>query len=211
MMAYEKIIDISLPLSETTITYPGNPEIKIKKSQSSTGNTLSQISFGSHTGTHIDAPSHCISDGKTLDKINLSTFIGECRVLDLAKAESCITVEDLNGKNIKKGERILLKTSNSKRGFSQFYPDFIYLSSEASEYLANIEVTLVGIDSLSIKQKGSSNNTPHTNLLSKGIPIIEGLNLSNCSEGEYFLVALPLNFIGLDGSPARVILLKDKT
>lgn len=203
------ILDISLPLNEKTIIYPGNTNLEIGSFKSPSGNFLSEITMGSHTGTHIDAPSHAIEGALTLDQITLETFIGPCRVLDLSDTKECIKVEDLEDKNIKEGERILFKTSNSVRGFDNFYDDYIYLSSEAASYLANLNVKLVGTDFLSIKQRGSKDNRPHTELLSQNIPIIEGLNLKEVTEGEYKLVALPLNFTGIDGSPVRAVLLQE--
>lgn len=204
-----KIFDISLPLNEQTITYPGTTSLKITATKSTnTGSALSEIKIGSHSGTHIDAPSHVIENGKSIDQLNLESFYGEARVLDLTNVAGGITVSDLEGKNIKAEERILLKTNNSKRGFKEFFEDYVYLSSEAASYLAGLGIKLVGVDSLSIKQRGSKDNSPHTELLSKDIPIIEGLNLSEVEEGEYTLVAFPLAFIGIDGSPTRAVLIK---
>lgn len=203
------IFDISLPLNEKTIIYPGNTSLKIGSFKSPSGNFLSEITMGSHTGTHIDAPSHAIEGASTLDQITLETFIGPCRVLDLSGVKECIEVEDLKDKDIKEGERILFRTSNSLRGFGDFYDDYIYLSSEAASYIADLNVKLVGTDFLSIKQRGSKDNRPHTELLSQNIPIIEGLNLNEVTEGEYKLVALPLAFTGIDGSPVRAILFQD--
>jgi arylformamidase len=203
-----KIIDISIPLNTSTITYPGNPSISINSQKSSTGQTtISQIGFGSHTGTHIDAPAH-VFEPVTIDQIPLPTFIGVARVLDLTGSKEKITKEDLDKKAIKTGERILLRTTNSDKGFESFYEDFVYLDGEAAKYLADLKVILVGIDSLSIKQKGSEDNRPHTELLNKNIPILEGINLKNAPEGTYELICLPLAFTGIDGAPARAILIK---
>lgn len=192
-----KIFDISLPLNEQTITYPGTTPLKINPTRSSvTGSVLSEITMSSHTGTHIDAPSHVLEYGKTIDQIDLETFFGPCRVLDLTEVVKGILIEDLEGKNIKEGERILLKTTNS------------FLTSEAASYLAGLNIKLVGIDSLSIKQGGLKDNRAHSELLSKNIPIIEGLNMANIEEGEYTLVAFPVKFTGIDGSPARIVLIR---
>jgi arylformamidase len=203
------IFDISLPLNVETIIYPGNSKLDFKYFKSASGNFLSEVTFGSHTGTHIDAPSHAIEGSNSIDKIDLEIFVGTCRVLDLSKSKVSISVKDLENKNIQSGERILLKTCNSIRGFSEFYDDYIYLASDAAAFLAKINVKLVGIDFLSIKQRGSKDNRPHTELLSKNIPIIEGIDLSKVLEGEYELIALPLRFTGIDGSPARVVLLQN--
>lgn len=204
-----KIFDISLLLNEQTITYPGTTALKITPTRSSvTGSALSEITLSSHAGTHIDAPAHVIEGGKTIDQIKLDIFFGPCRVLDLTQVKDGILVKDLEGKNIKEGERILLKTNNSKRGFDKFYEDYVYLSSEGAEYLADLGVKLVGIDCLSIKKRGLSDNRAHSELLSKNISIIEGLNMANIEEGKYTLVAFPLKFTGIDGSPARIVLIR---
>ncbi|MBI2484033.1 cyclase family protein [Candidatus Uhrbacteria bacterium] len=189
------------------ITYPGNPEVKITKKSGAT-TIHSEITVGSHTGTHIDVPAHVFKNGKTLNRIPLSKFIGSARVLDFPGVKEAIKVQDLKKYAIKKGELILAKTSNSKRGFKKFYDDYVYLDGVAAEYLAKKEITLFGIDSLSIKKRGGSDLRPHTALLKKEIPIFEGLDLSKVKAGTYFFVGLPLAFRGIDGSPARAVLLK---
>lgn len=204
-----KIIDISLPLNENTIVYPGNPKIELATLKSpASGSRLTKITFGSHTGTHIDAPSHVIEEGKNIEQFSLSTFIGLCRVIDLTESNESISSADLQKHNIKRDERILVKTKNSDIGYEEFYNDYVYLAPEAAKYLAIKDIMLFGIDYLSVKQRGAKDNTAHTALLSKNIPIIEGLNLQNVEAGNYFLVALPLEFTGLDGSPARVVLFR---
>lgn len=205
----DRIIDISLPLKTGMINYPGNPALEIETSKSFTGTSfISKITFGSHTGTHIDAPAHAAQDGAGIDEISLERLIGNCRVLDFTNVDESIKVADLENKNINTGERILVKTKNSIRGFESFYEDYIYLESDAAKFLADKKIILFGIDYLSVKKKGSTDNRAHTELLSKGIPIFEGLDLSKVEEGEYFFIGLPLKFTGLDGSPTRAILVK---
>jgi len=206
-----KIIDISLPLNNNTPVYPGNVPLSvgIHHAMPEHATQLSAITFGSHTGTHIDAPAHAVAGAPTLDQIPLEKFVGPCRVLDFSReAGESVTKEMLGSKNIQKGERILLKTRNSLRGFKEFYDDYVYLDGEAADYLANLGVILVGIDALSIKKRGGGDHRPHISLLSKNIPIIEGLDLSVPNEKEYELVCLPLNFTDIDGAPARAVLLE---
>jgi len=208
-MNYSKIIDISIPLSEKTIVYPGNPKIKIEEIKSEASKSIiSQITSGSHNGTHIDAPRHAITDAKSIDELSLDIFMGPCRVIDCMGDTSSISRDTLESHSVLNGERILLKTTNSLRGYDEFHPNFVYLSPEGAEYLAEAGAILVGIDYLSIKQKGSQDNRPHTLLLEKDIPIIEGIDLSQVEPGEYTLVAFPLKYVGIDGAPARVVLLK---
>jgi arylformamidase len=204
----KKIIDISLPLNERTIVYPGNPPFGMEKIKSPGGSQLAKISFGTHFGTHADAPSHVFADGKNTNELPLDNFIGHCRVLDASKCAEAVNKKFLEKFNIRGGERILLKTKNSRRGYQEFYKDYIYLAGDAAKYLADKNVKLIGIDYLSVKQKGSSDNTPHTALLEKNIAILEGINLNNVEPGKYFLLAAPLALDGADGSPARALLLK---
>src|SRR3989344_8341666 len=108
-----KIIDISIPLNNQTIIYPGNVPVSVTAHQSmpESSSASSSITLGSHTGTHIDAPAHVILGASTLDKIPLEHFVGLCRVLDFSKNDGeSVTKEMLESKNVKSGERILLKT-----------------------------------------------------------------------------------------------------
>ena len=203
----KKIIDISLPLSDKTIVYPGNPEVKIAMMPGKTS-THSEITIGSHTGTHLDAPRHVFKSGAGVDRVDLNKIVGECRVLDMTRVKEAIGVDDLKKEEIKKGERILVKTKNSKRGFEKFYDNYVYLGGEAAEFLAKKKITLFGIDYLSVKKRGGPDNRPHTELLKNGVVIFEGLDLSKAKPGKYFFVGLPLKFAGLDGAPARAILLE---
>jgi arylformamidase len=203
----QKFIDISLPLSEKTPTYSNNPSVEIKSLKTPT-TFISEIKMGTHSGTHIDVPRHIKEDGLTLEQIDLEILIGPCRVLDVTYAKTSIKIEDIEKFSIKKGERILFKTGNSLRGFSEFYEGYIFLDGDAADYLVEKGVILVGIDSLSIKQRGAPDQRPHTSLLNNNVVILEGLDLSKAEEGEYQLLCLPLNFIGLDGSPVRAILTK---
>lgn len=199
------IFDISLPLDEQTIVYPGNPAISLTRKPGATS-VHTEISMGSHTGTHIDAPLHIFPEGAGVDAIDLSCFLGACRVLDFTDAVQAISVSELQKHDIKKGERLLAKTKNSLRGYKAFYEDYVYLDGDAADFLVEKEIILFGIDSLSIKKKGGADTRPHTSLLKQGVVIVEGLDLSGVTPGSYTLICLPLRFKGLDGSPARVLL-----
>jgi arylformamidase len=204
-----EIIDISLPISQGMPVYPGTAKTEIKQVLSASGNSvLSEIQMTSHAGTHIDAPIHALPGAKNIDDLSLDLFYGPCRVLDLTGCKTSITEGDLRSHRIQADERLLFKTQNSLHGNTEFYDDYIYLARDAAVYLGDVGIKLAGIDSLSIKQSGSKDNTAHTALLSKGIPIVEGLNLSKVEPGSYILSALPLAFQGIDGSPTRAVLIK---
>lgn len=203
-----RIFDVSVPLNEKTVIYPGNAplEVSVHHAMPEHATRLSKIVMGSHTGTHVDAPRHAIPNGAPLDAIPLETFVGRCRVLDCTDSAGAVRLEDFKRAKARAGERLLVKTKNSLRGFGAFYDDYVYLDGGAAEYLAELPLTLFGIDYFSVKQRGSSDQRPHTALLSRGIPLIEGLDLSAVPAGEYLLFCLPLRFTGIEGAPARVVL-----
>jgi len=82
----------------------------------------------------------------------------------------------------------------------------VYLAPDGAEYLASLGVTLVGVDYLSVEQFHSGHHRTHKALLGKGIVIVEGLDLSAPAAGPYELRVLPLRIAGLDGAPARAVL-----
>jgi len=204
-----EIIDISLPITADMPTYPGTAKTSISQVRSASGSSvLSEVTMTTHAGTHIDAPSHVLPEGDSIEILPLDTFHGTCRVLDLSNCDVSVTEQDLMPHELKTGERVLLKTANSLRGFDTFYDDYVYLDNSAAQYLGALGIELVGIDALSVKQRGAQDNTAHTALLSKGIPIIEGLDLSKVEQGSYTLCAFPLAFKGIDGSPTRAVLVR---
>lgn len=161
------------------------------------------ISMNLHTGTHIDGPNHMLENSRGTDSLDLKYLIGKCRVLDLTKVDEKITAKDLSSKEIYPGDRILLKTSNSLN--ENIPTNFVYLSKNGAEYLADKNILLVGIDSLGIERDQPGHPT-HKTLLSVPSIIIEGLRLGHVPEGEYEMMALPIKISGSDGAPARVIL-----
>jgi arylformamidase len=140
----------------------------------------------------------------TVDRIPLEGLVGRVTVLDLTDAGDAITAEDLDGKLPEEGG-ILLKTRAS--GAGSFGEEFPHLTPEAARLLAEASPPIVGIDSPGI-EAFTGDGSVHRWFLARGIPILELLDLSGVAVGEYLMVALPLRLEGLDGSPARVILLE---
>lgn len=199
------VIDISIPLQEGMITYPNNPPFS-KKQQSTAHSIISEITMGSHTGTHYDFPSHASASNKASDAFKINIFFQECQVLDLTECDAKIEIEDLKKKTITK-RVVLMKTKNSQRGFKAFYSDYVYLSDAAAEYLSSLSLDIVGIDFVSIKGMAETSNAAHTSILSKNILILEGIDLSSAEEGTYFFSGLPLKITDTDGAPTRVVII----
>lgn len=202
-------IDISVPIRDGMAHWPGDPPVRIERVQDierGDSHTLSAMSVGSHTGTHIDAPAHFIKGGKTIDRMALSVLVGKARVLEIKDKES-IKVAELDQFKIRRGERILFKTSNSALWSSdKFFEDFVFVSPEAAQFLADQGVKLVGVDYFSVGSYRRGGSLQHKVLLTAGICVIEGLNLSLVAPGSYNLVCLPLRLENGDGAPARVII-----
>ena len=207
-----RIYDVTLPITADMLVWPGDPRVSVetKTTIAKHGVKLSYLSFSSHTGTHIDAPSHFVERGVDLDKVPLEKFVGPCQVVDLVRIKGReITPSDLSSVQIGKGERLLFKTGNfkllRKKTFSTSY---IALSLEGAKYLCEKKVGLVGTDYLGIEKKNAPGHPVHKTLLSAGIVVVEGLDLSKVPAGKYQLYCLPLNVVGVDGAPARVILIR---
>lgn len=203
-----EVIDISLPIHPEMTVYEGNPPVRVEQVSSLEDGHVAAVSrlvFGSHTGTHVDAPAHFIPDAPASDSIPLEALLGPARVVDargvadnLSQA-ALLPLEELP-------DRVLFKTRNSELWTQRaFNPEYVGLTEGAARQLVDAGVRLVGIDYLSIAPHGDPTPT-HLVLLEAGIVILEGLDLSHVEAGEYELLCLPLLIPGCDGAPARAVL-----
>jgi len=203
-----KFYDVSMSIREEMIVYPGNPKPSIQRYSSLPRDKVNEslISLGSHTGTHVDSKMHIQSDADGTEALPLDSFYGKCKVLDLTHVDNEIHRKDLEGYKLEKGDIVLLKTRNSKRGYVQFRKDFVHVKLDAAEYLVGAGLKTLGFDYLSVKKFGGDDEVHE--VLINNLTLFEGLNLSEVPEGEYIFIGLPLR-ISCDGAPARVILVKD--
>ncbi len=207
-----KTYDISIPITPDMPVWPGDPAVSVQrvgKIEEGDEANITHISMGAHTGTHVDAPFHFVQDGKTLEEVPLNLMMGRAYVLHLPDVD-LITADVLAQADIPpRTRRVLLKTRNSDlwaRGEKEFQTDYVALSADGAEYLVKRGVKLVGIDYLSIAPFNETRPT-HEILLKANVLILEGLNLSEVSQGRYTFYCLPLSLQGVDGAPARAILL----
>jgi arylformamidase len=210
MVMSEDWIDVSVPLRTGMVHWPDDPPVSIERVMDvERGDvvSVSRLSMGAHTGTHMDAPLHFFRTGKSIDTMPLTATLGRARVIEIRDPE-LIKPEELRPYQIQRGERILFKTRNSARCWQtdDFVEDFVYISQEAARYLAAQQVQTVGVDYLSVGGFFRDGVETHHALLEAGIWIIEGLDLSSVAPGIYELVCLPLRIEGSDGAPARAIL-----
>lgn len=204
--------DVTVALSNELPTYPGDPGIKIGEWRSlAKGDSanVSVVNFGAHTGTHVDAPAHFIEGAAKIESLPLDSLIGECVVVQTP--DDCLVVDEaFVSANVPQGSaRVLFKTRNSAFWkTTEFHSDFTHLDLGAATWLRDQGAKLVGIDYLSIEKFKSPGHPTHLALLSQGVVILEGLNLSDVAPGKYELICLPLRLrseLG-DGAPARAVL-----
>jgi arylformamidase len=207
-----KIYDVTIAVSEKVPTFPGDPKVKVDVCAALANGdvaNVSQICFGVHTATHVDAPNHFIEGKRRVDELDLDKLIGNCRVIELEKDVTAI--EPMHVAGLENVERVLFKTRNSQfwnepeKGFRS---DFTYISPAAAKVLVEKNIKLVGIDYLSVEKFGAKSFETHITLLEKEVVIIEGLDLREVPAGDYEIFCLPLKIIGGtgDGSPARTVL-----
>jgi arylformamidase len=203
--------DISLTISPKMPTWPGDPKVvleRFEKMEEGSLANITRIEMSVHTGTHVDAPYHFVSDGKSVERMPLRTLTGRAYVLDLPE------VDQITAKIIERSElpprtrRLLFKTRNSNywaHNEVDFQEDFVGICEDAAEYLVKRGVKLVGVDYLSVAPFHQPKPT-HEIFLKAGVVVVEGLDLSAVTQGRYTLYCLPLKLDGSDGAPARAIL-----
>ena len=195
------VYDVTLALSEEIVIYTGDIPPRFTKIDNGQYRVTEMV-IGSHTGTHIDAPSHYLEGGMTVDEIPPGILMGRARVLDCRDAGEVIGPANLAGR-IDGAKRLLLRTAFSGR--REFDPGYPALSREAADLIVDAGITCLGIDTPSIEEYGGDGSV-HRRLLGSGMAILELLDLSCVPEGEYFMAAMPLRLKGADGPPVRVVL-----
>ncbi len=153
--------------------------------------------MSAHLGTHADAPSHVLTEGRPIGSVPLEAFVGPARVVNLMGRGE--VGPDLLPRRALGVARILFRT----RGKA-------FLSPLAAVRLAEKGAVLVGTDAASIDPQDAPDLPTHRALLSRGVMLLESLDLERVEPGDYRLLALPLRFSELDSSPVRAILIKAK-
>lgn len=191
------IIDISQEVFSSR-TYSGDPKpVYSRVSSMDNGDmyNLTEFSMCAHNGTHIDAPFHFINDGKTVDKLELSQLIGDCYVV---RREGELTSDDVieimeAARAVNAAKRILIAGK-------------AVVTAGAAGAFAQSGIVLIGNESQTLGPEKAPKEV-HLILLGAGIVLLEGIVLTDVTEGRYFLSAAPLNLSGSDGSPCRAYLM----
>ncbi len=204
-----KLFDISMPITEDMPVYGGKewkrPKITVD-TDFSTGTVYeSSVKMNMHTGTHLDRTRHMIRGGNTIDTLDPKELITACKVLDLTDVKEKLTEDSFKNKDIQEGDFILCKTRNSFEPILEH--EFVFLEQSGARYLAERRIKGIGIDALGVERSQPGHET-HLALMKIGAHILEGLRLADIEEGEYLLIAVPLNIVGAEAAPVRAVLLR---
>ena len=194
-----KIYDISQEVLHCRV-YPGDPaphRTILQSMERGDLYNLSAFQMCVHNGTHVDAPSHFLENGKTVDGIGIEPFVGMTYV---AQHDGTVSADDAaaimnkaQAADSGAARRILIKGSAE-------------VSWEAAEVFARSNILLLGNESQSVGPE-SAPMAVHKLLLRQDIVLLEGIRLSEVREGVYLLSAAPLNIAGAEGSPCRAVLI----
>ncbi len=189
-----KIYDISQEVFSCKV-YPGDPKPErqtLSATEKGDMYNLTAFSMCAHNGTHIDAPFHFVSTGKTVEQLDLSTFVGACYV---ARHNGFVTAADAVSilQNANGAARILIAGVAT-------------VTAEAAEIFADSGICLLGNESQTVGPEDAPMQV-HLILLQKNVALLEGAVLTAVPEGHYFLSAAPLCLAGADGAPCRACLI----
>lgn len=209
------IIDLSQSINSDIKLYPGSPNVSFLKwsKYSIDGYDSEAIFLSTHTGTHMDAPSHFIKGAEPIDIIDINRFVmNNVHLLKISKSSNqLITTEDIINSNtdIKENDSIIFST-----GWEHNYNSDNYINSnpglspDAATYLSNKKINAVAIDSPSIDSGIESKFPVHQILLKNDVLIIENIcNLIQIDKKILKLIAIPLKLQGATGSPIRALVI----
>lgn len=204
----QTLYDISPPIRTGTPVWPGDTEYSETRTWSiGPGNpvNVSHVTMSTHTGSHADAPFHYDAHGKTVGQLDLSRYIGPCRVIDVIGVEPLIEPEHVADRLEPGIERVLFRTYRTAP-VETWDPDFTAIAPATIELLHETGVVLVGLDTPSLDPQESKTLDSHMAVRRHGMSVLETLVLDQVPAGDYELIALPLKLVDLDAAPVRAVL-----
>lgn len=212
MKKIKKIVDLSHPLQNGTVVYPGDPkpDITVATTLEAEGYNLSNVHIGSQSGSHVDAPYHFRNEGLTIDKMDLSYCMGNAVVIDVSykKEQEEITLAEVlqYEKQIQEADVVLFRTDWYRFVGEEKFFLHPYLSKEAGEYLLANSIKTVAIDAINIDKTGGTEFPIHDMYADASGLIAENLaHFDEIDFAEPFVIFLPLKLVGVDGSPVRAV------
>jgi arylformamidase len=203
-----RLWDITQPLRPGMPTWPGDTPFEsggVWSMGPGTPVNVGRFSQSVHAGTHGDAPFHYDAGGVTAEAVDLSVYLGPCRLIDVRGAGARIEPADVAGALERVPTRVLLRTYEAFPHVA-WDSDFTAIAPATIDLLADHGVRLIGVDTASLDPETSKTMDAHRRVAARGMAILEGLVLTAPPPGDYELIALPLPLVGLDASPVRAVL-----
>jgi arylformamidase len=209
------MIDLTRTLENHMPVFPGHPSVCMTPYflMEKDGRNVEKISMGVHTGTHVDTPYHFMDNGETSESISLNAICGPTVLLDMSeKSNIPLHIEDLESRRnpLRDTKKMVIQWGWSRTG-SDYYENYPVLSPAVCQWLCDLGIEMIGMDTPSPGPPGQEGNEIHKLLLERGIYIIEGLtHLEQIETDIFFLVCLPLFVKGAGGAPCRAVALNAK-
>lgn len=203
-----RLLDMSRRLETGMPVFPGDPPVVLAPAGAQPPWQVTRLHLGSHSGTHIDAASHYIPDGRTIDEYPLERFVLDAYVVHLdVGVEAAISWEDIAAQlpGDRTGLGVLLHTSWDRHWGAEQAEEHPYLSEGAASRLAACGATLVGTDALNVDATAGGTIHAHAALLGADVLIVENLTGLDALDADrpYRCAFVSLNVAGGDGSPIR--------
>jgi arylformamidase len=165
---------------------------------------VATLTLSPHTGAHADAPLHYDDDGAAIGAVALEPYLGRCRVIHAIGRGPLVEWAHIAHGLADLPPRVLVRTYACQP--KVWDPDLAAFAAQTVERLADLGVTLIGIDTASIDPAASKTLDSHQVVRRRNLRVLENLVLDDVPEGDYELIALPLKLIGADASPVRAVL-----
>lgn len=203
-----RIWDLSPPLEASLPVWPGDTPFSLTRTWAMGPGcpvNVSRLTLSTHTGAHADAPLHYVADGADAASMDVSTYLGPCRLIDVSGGTGPIQPTDVADALDEDTPRVLLRTF-AQGPPSGFPSDFRPIAAETIAALAAAGIRLIGVDTPSLDPETSKTLDAHGAAATAGMAILEGLALEGVPPGRYELIAVPLRLVGADASPVRALL-----
>jgi arylformamidase len=204
----KKLWDISPPVKVGSPVFPGDTPYQQQWAATFGPGcpvNVSTLTLSPHVGAHADAPLHYSPQGAGAGELDLTPYLGPCRVIHAIGAGPLINWSHLAHAAGHLPPRVLVRTY-AHMPVDRWDPDLAAFAPQTIERLAAMGVLLVGIDTASIDPANSKTLDSHQVIRRLNLRVLENLVLDDVAEGDYELIALPLKLMTADASPVRAVL-----
>jgi arylformamidase len=204
----QRLWDISPPVHEGAPVFPGDTPYRQQwAAQIAPGCpvNVSTLTLSPHVGAHADAPLHYDPQGTPVGALELTPYLGPCRVIHAIARGPLVTWDHIAHAVHALPPRVLVRTYE-RAPVDRWDPQLAAFAPDTIERLADAGVLLVGIDTASIDPAESKSLDSHQVIRRRGLRVLENLVLDGVPEGDFELIALPLKLMMADASPVRAVL-----